>query len=230
MPVMQNIIPTDPLPALGRRYAPDPNDRKFLIPRRSVAAAAVHSRYWTSRGVLDQGATSMCVAFAGGKYLTSSPVMNKLPALPSLYRECQQNDEWPGENYDGTSVRALFKVLKKRGLVTEYQWAFDAETVINHILLKGPVVMGTTWTRDMFMPDEKGYITFTGPNEGGHAWLLIGANRRRRNPDGTRGAVRMINSWGKGWGDEGRAWLTFPTLQKLIEDYGEACVANEIRL
>jgi C1A family cysteine protease len=39
----------------------------------------------------------------------------------------------------------------------------------------------------------------------------------------------MQNSWGKGWGQKGRAWITFNDLEALIEDYGEACVATEIK-
>lgn len=82
----------------------------------------------------------------------------------------------------------------------------------------------------MFMPHDKtGYIAPTGPDEGGHAWLIIGANRNRGNPDRTKGAIRMINSWGDSWGSQrGRAWITFRDLDKLIQDDGEACVASEV--
>jgi hypothetical protein len=145
-----------------------------------------------------------------------------------LYHEAQKVDEWPGEDYDGTSVRALFKVLKTRGYVEEYRWAFDAKTVIDHVLARGPVVLGTTWTRDMFMPDSKGYIYFTGPIEGGHAYTVIGCQLEHACPDGSIGRARIINSWGRGWGPHnGRAWITMKTLQALIEDYGEACVSTE---
>ena len=32
-----------------------------------------------------------------------------------LYHEAQKVDEWPGEDYDGTSVRAGLDILRKRG-------------------------------------------------------------------------------------------------------------------
>lgn len=32
-----------------------------------------------------------------------------------LYEEAQKIDEWPGENYEGTSVRAGFEILRQRG-------------------------------------------------------------------------------------------------------------------
>jgi hypothetical protein len=217
---------------LGRRYAPDLRDRQYLIPKKRAEASEVRRRLWYSKGVMDQGATSQCVAYAGTKYLASGPILNPPPMPPDdLYARCQRVDEWEGEDYDGTSVRALFKVLKGTGHVSEYRWAFDCETVVNHVLTTGPVVMGTTWHMDMFDPDRWGYIQPKGGEAGGHAWLIIGAYRDRSNPDGTLGAVRMVNSWGENWGrQKGRAWITFRDLDTLIKDYGEACVAIEIRV
>jgi len=214
------------LVGLGRLRTVDERDRKYLL---RAAPTAYTQRYWHSPGVMDQGATSQCVAYSGVKYLTTAPVYNKPLDPPTLYNECQRVDEWPGEDYDGTSVRALFKVLKSRALIKEYRWAFDCEPVVNHLLTVGPVVMGTVWTMEMFMPDRHYYIEPKGEVVGGHAWLLIGTNRNKRNPDGTRGAVRMINSWGVGWADKGRAWLTFKNLDWLIKADGEACVATEVK-
>lgn len=215
---------------LGRLPSKDVRDHQYLIPVRRKAASVVTQKTWYSGGVMDQGATSQCVAYSGVKYLTSGPVYNKPLDPVELYRECLKLDEWPGEDFDGgTSVRALFKALKGRGLVTEYRWAFELEPVVNHVLTTGPVVMGTVWTYDMFMPHNvNGYIWPTGSVEGGHAWLIIGANRNRRNPDGSKGAFRMVNSWGDDWGQNGRAWLSFETLAYLIKQDGEAAVATEV--
>lgn len=212
----------------GLRFSEDPRDRLFQL--RAVTTAR-RNRTWYSLGVLDQGGTSQCVAYSGVKYLTSAPVIQASPMAPGqLYHECQLIDEWDGESYDGTSVRALFKVLKSIGLIAEYRWAFDVATVVDHLLEKGPVVVGTVWTMDMFTPDRWGYIWPAGEATGGHAYLLIGANRDRRNPDGSRGAVRLINSWGENWGSQrGRAWMTIAALDQLIRNDGEACVANEVR-
>jgi C1A family cysteine protease len=189
---------------------------------------------WNAPGVLDQGGTAQCVAYSGFKYLITGPVLNH-PSWPpvDLYRECQKVDEWEGEDWDGgTSVAALFKVLKAKGFVTEYKWAYDAATVVGHLLTTGPVVMGTSWYRNMFMPhEETGYLECNGANDGGHAWLAIGANKKRINPDKSVGAIRMVNSWGTKWGPQrGRAWISFNDLDKLIKDRGEACVATELKI
>lgn len=219
----------------GRLPAVDHRDKQ---PRFAMAAPPTTRtyRYWISRGVAyDQGWTSQCVAYSTDRYLITDPIRNKLPwSHEDFYHECQRNDEWDGEDYDGTSVRAAFKVLQAHGYVTEYHWAFEAEPVIRHVLEIGPVVMGTDWTTGMIAPDKNGYLWPQGSITGGHAWLIIGVNRNRKNPDGTVGAAQMLNSWGPQWGDKGRAWLTFKALEQLIAGLadwpGEAATAKEVRV
>lgn len=220
--------PEGSLAGLGRLSSLDPRDRAYALPR---GASVRTFRSWLAPGpVLDQGGTSMCVAYSGGKYLLTHPVVNALPDLPALYRDCQLLDEWPGEDYDGTSVRALMKVLKSRGLISEYRWATDCATLANALLERGPVVLGTTWHWDMFVPDRWGYIWPTGGAIGGHAYLAVCCNSARRNPDGTVGAIRILNSWGEGWGQRGRAWISFGSVQTLLDDWGEAAMATEVRV
>lgn len=216
---------------LGRLRAVDDRDRKFLLPVGKREAAGKLSRYWNVPSVLDQLATSQCVGFSGWQWLRCGPTVNVPPFTPEhLYREAQKIDEWPGEDYEGTSVRACFKILRNLGYVSEYRWAFDCETIVNHILNVGPVVVGTTWTMGMFATDEDGFIDdVDGESVGGHAYLLIGANRLRRTPGGGKGAVRVVNSWGPRWGQGGRAWLSFRALDWLMSQDGEACAALEVR-
>jgi C1A family cysteine protease len=219
---------TNALAGLGRLRMPDDRDRAHLIPRR---ATNVIRKTWVTPPAWDQGATSMCVAYGTNRFLASSPIRNKTFDFMWLYKEAQKLDQWPGENYDGTSVRAAFKVLQREKLVSGYQWAFEVEPVIEHVLTVGPVVMGTSWDDSMSNPGRGGYIG-PGPNFAasteGHCWTIIGADRKRINPDKSFGAVRMVNSWGTGWGEAGRAWITFRDLDTLIKQDGEAAVATEV--
>jgi hypothetical protein len=227
---------TNPKPWTGSqaglgRVVSTPDQRDYPLPRKTKAAEGVTSKYWMSLGApLDQGGTSMCVAYSGGRMLTTHPIINKLPNLDELYRRCQQLDEWDGEDYDGTSVRGLMKALKERGIVTEYRWAEHTDEVVTYLLARGPMVLGTTWRREMFTPDKWGYIWFEGHEDGGHAYLAVGANRKRKNPDGSVGAIQIINSWGPKWGANGRAWIAFNQLQPMLDDYGEAAAATEFKL
>ena len=183
------------LPALGRLPAPDARDQKFLLPNLRAEAAPVNYRYWDCYGVLDQKDTPQCVGYAVWNWLASGPVKNVPKFTPEwLYHQAQHNDEWPGEDYDGTSGRGAFKVLKSLGYVSSYSWATAAEPVINWLLTKGPVCVGTNWYRDMFTPDRKGFLEPAGPIEGGHEWLLIGANRATRCTGQSEAEPRHLRS------------------------------------
>lgn len=222
------------LAGLGRLPAPDDRDRNYLLPRaaRRELEELPRRKIWYSPGVWDQGGTSQCVSYSTNKWLWGGPVVNRRApwSLEQFYLDCQRNDEWPGEDYDGTSVRAAFKLLKDRGYVSEYRWAFDHPTVLKHVLTVGPVVFGTDWYIEMFTPDRWGYIEPAGEIVGGHAYKVVGADQDRKHPlSGELGAYRIVNSWGEGWGQNGRCWLTFSAADKLIRAWGEACTAIEVK-
>ena len=148
-----------------------------------------------------------------------------------LYKWCQQNDEWPGESYDGTSALGLMKALKERGYITEYRWAFDVETITNWVLTSGPALFGSDWTLDMCRPSEDtGFISATGESVGGHQYMIVGVSVTKECPDGSRGAFRIVNSWGRGWGQYGRAWLSLRDAKKLLHNNGDCVTAKELDL
>jgi hypothetical protein len=222
------------LAPLGRLVSKDERDKKFLLTRPKRGETLPDRRVWniSTSAILDQGNTPQCVGHAGRHYLSAGPVVNKGgPTARGLYDMAQINDEWPGQNYEGTSVRGLFKAFKQINAVNEYRWAYDVETVMKHVLTTGPMVMGTDWHMDMFTPDRWGYVHVAGDNAGGHSWLIIGVDRYRKCPlTGDIGAARCVNSWGTSWGQSGRFWLTLRDLDKLIQADGEACVAPELKL
>jgi hypothetical protein len=216
------------LTGLGRIKQHDPRNAAHPMP---MVATSLRYRMWNAGPVLDQGPTPQCVGYAGWGWLAAGPVTNHPKFSPTeLYHLAQARDEWPGEDYDGSSTLGLMKALKDVGYINEYVWATDAETVVAWILAKGPVCVGTNWYTGMFNPDRKGFLDTSGQVEGGHEYRLVGADCDKTCPDGTKGAVRMVNSWGRGWGSSGRAWISFATLDKLIKDDGEAVTALEIKL
>lgn len=224
------------LAGLGRLYAPDPRDKKFALKMVADPTTVVRPKMWNTPGFFDQGGTSQCVTYATKKYLTAGPVTNPLSKHPwdfqQFYDLCQDNDEWPGSGYDGTSVRAAFKVAKTAGLISEYRWADNEPTVRTYVAFVSPMVLGTDWTIDMFTPDRWGYITPTGRNAGGHAWLAGGVDPKRIHPlTGDVGAYRGITSWGK-WGRtaNSRFWISFKSVAQLIENWGEAALAKEVKI
>lgn len=208
------------------------DDRNRNHPMLAAGQGVIRRRMWNASVVLDQGDTPQCVGYAGWGWLAGGPVVQLPTFSPTdLYRWAQDNDEWPGNNYEGSSTLGLMKALKQKGYVKDYVWAFDANTVVDWVLAHGPVVVGTNWYRDMFTPDHEGFLEPSGTLEGGHEWRITGADLDKIcSYDNTRGAVRMVNSWGRGWGEQGRAWVSISALDKLIHEEGEAVTAVEIKL
>lgn len=212
---------------LGRKQSADKRDRNYLIKDKlSLRGTKPTFKYWDANGWWgDQGDTPQCVGYSWAHWLEDGPVPQNgiAPIVPPsvIYSEAQKLDVFPGEDYDGTTVRAAAKYLQNRGFVTNYYWAFDLNTLIDTLLLHGPVVVGTYWYENMFYPNpSSGILSATGQVAGGHAYLVNGVDVRRR-------LFRIKNSWGKSWGKGGHAFITFKDMTKLIKFGGEICLATE---
>jgi hypothetical protein len=88
----------------------------------------------------------------------------------------------------------------------------------------GPVVLGLHWLSGCDDVDTRtGIMRYEGARAGGHCVALIGCK--------DKSLVRVVNVWGVGWGQLGRAWLSVDALEDILDDGGEACVLlseNEI--
>jgi len=173
-----------------RHFAPD--DRDWIA---AVPTTTRQRRLWPMRRrVLDQAGLPACVGFAWAHWLMCDPVKQFLyPA--GIYYAAQYVDEWEGQDYDGTSCRGGAKVLRNFGLIGEFRLCLDAEDIAAIVLEQGPVCVGTTWYAGMSDPFH-GTIAPTGRLQGGHAYLIVGANQRHE-------AFTVLNSWGAGWGETG---------------------------
>lgn len=214
-------------PGLGRRQAPDPRDRAF--PLRAAFPLNMPSdrtyRYWNADGWWgDQGSRPHCVGYGWTHVLEDGPFTHTEPSPlidPTwLYHAAQDIDEWPGTDYDGTSVRAGAKVLHALGFIESYWWAHDSQSIARFVLDVGPMVMGTDWHRSMFEPDPDGVVALDGNIEGGHCWVLDGVNMKAQT-------FRGKNSWGRGWGKKGFFTIRFEDMDTLMHNYGEACAYVE---
>lgn len=210
---------------LGRLPSTDKRDKRFLLKTILPVTTGRRYRAWPGyRWRLDQGQTPQCVAYAWTHFLVDSPITHRPATLPvgtnELYHRAQLVDEWEGEGYDGTSVRAGAKVLQESKLIAEYRWAWNLTDIITCILEQGPVVVGTNWYESMFRTDANGFVMVTGDVAGGHAYKLDAVNLDARR-------FRLKNSWSKAWGRLGYALISFTDMERLIAEDGEACLALE---
>ncbi len=215
------------MPGLGRLASKDERDQAFPI--RALLPARASTRrwrnWWTHGWRGDQDDTPHCVGFAWTHWLHAGPTTQ--PGSPvldphMLYRAAQQLDEWPGEAYEGTSVRGGAKALVQHGYVGEYRWAFTIDDVVQAVLELGPVVVGTDWFESMFYPNKAGEVRVQGGPVGGHAYLLYGVNRNTKR-------FHALNSWGPSWGKNGTFSISIDDMGTLLDRDGEACLAVEHR-
>lgn len=210
---------------LGRIVSQDERDANHLLSIAVPQTVTATQKYWDDEEWWgDQLNTPMCVGYAWAHWVEDGPVKHDgIPPIVhpvTIYNEAQKVDEWPGEDYEGTSVRAGAKYLKNSGRISSYLWAWDINTLVNAVLTKGPVVVGTNWYNAMFYPDKDGVIRVGGKLAGGHAYVINGVDKVKKQ-------LRIKNSWGRSWGKQGHAYISFNDMSRLIKNYGEVCMAVE---
>jgi hypothetical protein len=116
------------------------------------------------------------------------------------------------------------KAAQQLGYISNYVWAFTVPEIERFLLSGlGTVVMGTVWKTGMKDTTDEGILKVEGRDDGGHCWDITGINT-------VRGLVRCQNSWGRGWGDNGRFWLPLESLEILLNEDGEAAIPTEVKL
>lgn len=208
----------------------DERSRNYPIRALTAGLPRPEQMYW--RGPffrLDQGQEGACVGFAWTNEILSKPVSSNVPrplndfAL-KFYKEAQKLDDWPGEDYEGTSVLAGAKQAQKLGYITGYRWAFGIEDVLDALAFTGPVVIGIPWYNDMYSTLPGGLVKVGGKLVGGHAITLTGYGNRKFPGGLTLDVVRWRNSWGRTYGVRGDGYIRVTDLANLLKQDGEACV------
>lgn len=218
------------MPVLDRRIEFDEESRQYPIRTLltpSQLEEPARSYTWSVPVMLDQGNEGACVGFAWAHEIAARPWPDKNITddyAQAIYYWAQRNDEWPGENYSGTSVLAGAKAVTEwLARISEYRWAFGLDDLVRTIAYKGPVVLGLNWYTGMMRPDSTGRIRPTGQVEGGHAILACRVTGERYSVSSMQRRVYLYNSWGKSdgwpWG-----WLSWDDAERLLHERGEACI------
>jgi hypothetical protein len=218
--------------------------RKFDVQRSHPLGAArypasavlepqpvVKRKAWLRGRLIDQAQEGACVGHGVTNELTASPVRVRFADLPPspgvprdpqtmafwIYHEAQKDDEWAGEDYEGTSVNAGMRVARRLGVIDSWYWVSTRTEMRDAMIQKGPLVLAIPWYSGMYYAVD-GVLKVSGYQVGWHCILanaydpamLIGGVRKER--------YRLLNSWGGDWGINGAAWIEADELWSLIAD------------
>ena len=222
-------------PKLGERYLnvlPDTTDLRDRIyePALLDLALSMDPPDQNMSPIRDQGREGACTGFALASAITFMNRIrhhkldpNAIPPTTSprmLYEMAKINDEWPGENYEGSSIRGALKGFYNNGACSddvapykdgERNWylkvehAKDArkvglgayyrlrpEIIDYHAALNetGVIYVSARIHRGWQNP-SRGLIKPSHLTEGGHAFIIVGYD--------DSGFI-IQNSWGDSWG------------------------------
>lgn len=180
--------------------------------------------------ILDQGREGACTGFglaANINYLKEQRG-DDVPVSPRmLYEMAKRHDEWPGENYDGSSIRAAIKGWQNMGVCSEKAWSYNEEQpreltiaaakearrttigayyriqpIIAHFhaaLCEVGIIYASAKVHSGWLKPRNGRIPFRKKNSGGHAFAIVGYDHK---------GFWVQNSWSTSWGQTGVAhWL-----------------------
>lgn len=210
----------------------DPRSWNYSI--RSTLPLFVPKRKaeWKEGIVLDQGREGACVGYGWTAELLAEPFAPEEQPLTAAaqdyasfsYRRAQKVDQWPGEDYEGTSVLAGAKIMQQDGQIDSYRWCFGAGDVRDAIITSGPVVIGVPWYSGMYRTDENGIVKIHGDKVGGHCVVITGYDPEYVIDGRPTEVFRWRNSWGSSYGIEGSGYIRFMDLSYLLHSGGEACI------
>ncbi|KAA3626456.1 MAG: peptidase C1 [Proteobacteria bacterium] len=156
-----------------------------------------------------------------------------------LYEMARKHDEWPGESYAGSSCRGAIKGFANMGVCRDNYWPYvdgkpgnltvkaakdaHANTIgayyrLSHRISDFHAALNEAgaiycsadvhggWSSSAI---KNGAIPFRDKNSGGHAFALIGYNRK---------GFWVQNSWGKSWGQSGTALWSYEDWYENIVD------------
>jgi hypothetical protein len=216
MKLRNGSTPNDP--RLGRVPSFDERSRAFPVRSLLEPGLELRSRTWRCDPRLDQGQTPSCVGHAWAHDDAAAPIRRKVSGDLAMrwYALAQENDEWAGSSYEGSSTLGGAKAGVALGKFKEYRWCFSINDLLLAVSHLGTVVVGTNWRRRMFSPDARGLVHYEGVTDGGHEWLVRGVDLAREE-------FVARNSWSRFWGAEGDFRISFRDMGLAMSEGGDAC-------
>lgn len=236
----------------GCRFDPyDGRDKIFLAPPRILPKSIDNREECTP--VRNQGKEGACTGYALVA-VAEMLYWRKIASPPDLserwaYEKAKLHDEWEGADYEGSSIRGAVKAWEKVGICPEYYWPYKAnrpgkpkpkadvkakdfpvekyercmgiDNIKHAIHYRGCTIAAVNVHKGWFLAIGKDTIPFKPAysQEGGHAITLVGY-------DDDKQIFWVKNSWGKEWGINGYAGLTYKDALVNIRDVWMASIPD----
>lgn len=212
---------------LGRHQVPaafpDGKDARKLIAETFLPIHSVV--HWEHAPAFTQGHLGSCTANAALGCLSSDPfhkpiwqfTQDDAAALYELETKIDDS-QIPGEyppNDTGSTGPWSMEALKRQGRIRDYIHTRDTHVALR-MLNRGPISIGVPWFRSMFEVDENHAIHVDSASglAGGHQVCVVANNVSAQ-------CIRIRNSWGTGWGEQGHAWLSWGEFSWLLSQGGD---------
>jgi hypothetical protein len=211
---------------LGRHVAHDPRSWDHQAGKASKIRDVKHD----STGLpLDQADVGSCTAEATCGALNTQPDTGKLKGEVKGHTFTQddayklygletrlEGEPWPPNDPGGTGLYVC-KAAKQLGWITSYKHAFGFEHALAALVLR-PNIWGVNWYGGFDDPDpETGIVRISGEIRGGHEIVAVEIRLNEQ-------LVGFINSWGPGWGLDGRFFVGFGDCERLLAEQGDVTV------
>jgi len=122
----------------------------------------------------------------------------------------------------GSTGIGVAKAAMQMGLISGYTHTFSFDDTLKALSTQ-PVIIGVNWYNGFFEPDADGIISIAANDTiaGGHEFVLDEIDVERQ-------LVGATNSWGESWGLNGRFYIPFALLKRLLNEDGDVTVFTPI--
>ncbi len=190
--------------------------------------------------ILDQFSEGACTGFSLAaciNHLYKNADQNTQVSARMLYEMAKRSDEWPGEDYDGSSLRGAIQGWKNMGVCKDTMWQYKttnpgeltidrAKDARNHTigayyrikpeithfhaaLNEVGIIAVSAYVHRGWNNPRDGIIEYHEKKDGGHAFAVVGYNDK---------GFWVQNSWGNTWGENGLALWSYEDWNANVMD------------
>lgn len=215
--LLEQVVPGK---TLGRHVQHDP--RSWNFPARE-ASEVVSVKHRTGGLPLNQEAHRCSTAHALCGVLGAAEKNNVAvtsSAAISIYERAREIDRSGAlREIEGSSALMACKAARSMGLIDSYQHAFGIDHALRALVL-GPVITGFSWYSSFDDPDPVTGLVEIAADATVRGGQEVIADEIDRDDE----LVWCSNSWGRGFGLDGRFCMTFETWRRLLKEQGDVTV------